>query len=497
MKENKEKLKTRIINELKAKKKITLSGIQTEFKVGFPLAEEIYFELEETIAAKSLKKLINKKVKLLPKNRADFLLEETNQIISHGGAFRMMIAYKIANYLHKNNEHFILSGNLHSSYVAYELGINIVDTFKYSIYPEICHGIGYTNSYSIDFRVSAKSMDKVPKYIDKSLSSDRLLRVSGISNNGKRFIFPGRRVLLLDKSLKKRTMMVKDSKNEEHECLDYEEVVSKNRDKLIVINILGSAPIAVINDMFKKLRKRIPPIENVINENPHIIEKLCCYYDDLNIEKCYLPEFRTDYTNEIIKTVQPKTINDLIKLISVGHGSNAWENNQEALINDKTITIDELIGSRDDVADYLISKGYPKDLSIKIMESVRKGQFNQENINELGDLPETFIKIISKVKYLFPRGHCIALLYNAIYHEYLRERFPEEFFKTYIDIMLVMAPPWFYQDKEDKLLRYIKELKGILPIPYPYETKYYEAIKGAKLAMLLNRCNLSYLWYEI
>ena len=40
---------------LKNRKKITLSGIQTEFKVGFALAEEIYFELVETIAVKSLK----------------------------------------------------------------------------------------------------------------------------------------------------------------------------------------------------------------------------------------------------------------------------------------------------------------------------------------------------------------------------------------------------------------------------------------------------------
>lgn len=496
MMENKEELKIRIINELKTRKRITLSGIQTEFKVEFALAEEIYFELEETIAANSLKKLINKKVKSLPKNRADFLLEETNQIISHGGAFRMMIAYKIANYLHKNNEYFILSESLHSSYVAYELGINIVDTFKYGIHPEICHGIDYSKPYSIDFRVRPELILKVLAFIDKSFSNSRLLHTSSISNNGKTFILLGRRVLLLDKSLKKQTMMVKDSKNEEHECLDNEEVVSKNRDKLIVINILGSAPIAVINDMFKKLHKKIPPIENAIKENPHIIEKLCCYYDDLNIEKCYLPEFGTDYTNEIIKAVQPKTINDLIKVIGVAHGSDAWNNNQEALIKNETITIDELIGSRDDVADYLISKGYPKDLSIKIMESVRKGQFNQENINELGDLSETFIKIISKVKYLFPRGHCIALLYNVIYYEYLRERFPEEFFKTYIDIMLVMAPPWFYQDKEDKLLRYIKELKDVL-IPNLYETKYYYAIKGAKLGMLLIKLNLTYLWHEI
>ena len=496
MKENKEELKNRIINELKNRKKITLSGIQTEFKVGFALAEEIYFELEETIAANSLKKLINKKVKSLPKNRADFLLEETNQIISHGGALRMMIAYRIANYLHKNNEYFILSGTLHSSYVAFELGINIVDTFKYSIHPEVCHGIGYTNSYSIDFRVSAKSMDRVLKYIDKSFSSNRLLRVSNISNKNKAFILPGSRAILLDKDLINQSVMVKDYKNVERECLDYEKVITQNRDKLIVINILGSAPIAVINDMFKKLHTNIPTIENLINENPHIIEKLCCYYDDLNIEKCYLPEFRTDYINEIIKAVQPKTINDLIKLISVGHGSNAWDNNQETLIRNKTITIDELIGSRDDVADYLISKGYPKELSLKIMESVRKGQFNQENKNELGDLSETFIKIISKVKYLFPKGHCIALLYNAIYYEYLRERVPEFFFKTYIEDMLVMSPPWFYQDKEDKLLRYIEELKSA-PSNNLYETKYYEAIKGAKLGILLNKCDLSYLWYEV
>ena len=495
MKENKEELKTRIIDNLKDRKRITLSGIQTEFKVGFALAKEIYFECEEMIAANSLKNVINKKVKFLPRNRADYLLEETNQIVSHSGALRMMITYKIANYLHKNNEYFILSGNLHSSYVAYELGINIVDTFKYGIYPELCHGIDYSNPYSVDFRVSPNSMGRILKYIDSTLTSDRLLCVSNISKNGKIFILPGRRVFLLDESLKKQSKIVKDYKNVERQCLDNEEVVSKNRDKLIVINILGSATIAVINDVFKKIKKSILPIENLIKENPHIIEKLCRYYDDLNIEKCYLPEFGTDYTNEMIKAIKPKTINDLIKLICIGHGTGAWNDNQDTLIINKAITIDELVSSRDDVADYLISKGCSKDLSIRTMESVRKGRFNQENKNELGDISETFIKVIGKIKYLFPRGHCIAIVYNAIYCEYLREQFPEEFFRTYIESMHIMRPPWFYEDKEDKLFRYIEELRNA-PIDDIYMDKYQEAIKGARLAILLNRLNLSYLWYE-
>ena len=495
MMENKEELKTRIINELKTRKRITLASIQTEFNVGFALAEEIYFELEETIAANKLKKLINKKVKSLPKDRADFLLEETNQIISHGGAFRMMIAYKIANYLHKNNEYFILGGSLHSSYVAFELGINVVDTFKYNIYPELCHGIDYSKPYSIDFRVRPVLISKVLAYIDKSFSSGRLLHTSSILNNGKAFVLPGRRVLLMDRSLVKESVIVKDRKNVEHKCLNNEEIVSKNREKLIVINILGSVPVALINEMFRKLKKDILPIETVIKENPHIIEKLCHYYDNLNIEKCYLPEFGTNYTNEIIKAVQPKTINDLIKVISVGHGSVAWNNNQEALIINKTITIKELIGSRDDVVDYLIKKGYPKDVSTKILESVRKGQFNQVDKNDLGDISETFIKIFTKIRYLFPKGHCIAILYNAIYCEYLRERSPEEFFRTYIESIHIMRPPWFYEDKEDKLFRYIEELRNA-SIDNIYMDKYQEAIKGARLAILLNRLNLSYLWYE-
>lgn len=496
MNENKEELKTRIINELKNRKKITLSGIQTEFKVGFTLAEEIYFELVETIAANKLKKLINKKAKSLSKNRADFLLEETNQIISHGGAFRMMIAYKIANYLHKNNEYFILSGSLHSSYVAFELGINVVDTFKYNIYPELCHGIDYSKPYSIDFRVRPELISKVLACIDKSFSSSRLLHTSSISNNGKAFVLPGRRVLLMDKSLIKESVIVKDRRNVEHECLNDEEIVAKNREKLIVINILGNVPVAVINETFRKLKKEILPIETIIKENPHIIEKLCHYYDDLNIEKCYLYEFGKNYTNKIIKAVQPKTINDLIKVISVARGSIAWINNQEALIANKTITIKELIGSRDDVVDYLIEKGYPKDVSITIMKSVRRGQFNQVDKNDLGGISETFIKIFTKIRYLFPKGHCIAILYNEIYYEYLKEKYPEDFFKTHIDSICVMRPPWFYQDKEDKLLRYIEELKNDDEDKL-YEGKYSAAIDGAKLAILFNKLNLTYLWYGV
>ena len=62
--------------------------------------------------------------------------------------------------------------------------------------------------------------------------------------------------------------------------------------------------------------------------------------------------------------------------------------------------------------------------------------------------------------------------------------------------MLVMSPPWFYVDKEDKLLRYVEELRSNLANNL-YEPKYYEAIKGAKLGILLIKLNLTYLWYEI
>ena len=65
-----------------------------------------------------------------------------------------------------------------------------------------------------------------------------------------------------------------------------------------------------------------------------------------------------------------------------------------------------------------------------------------------------------------------------------------------IEDMLVMRPPWFYEDKEDKLLRYIEELRSA-PTNNLYETKYYEAIKGAKLGILLTKLNLTYLWYGI
>ena len=58
-----------------------------------------------------------------------------------------------------------------------------------------------------------------------------------------------------------------------------------------------------------------------------------------------------------------------------------------------------------------------------------------------------------------------------------------------------MTPPWFYQNKEDKLFRYINELENEKKEKI-YDVKYHEAIKGAKLAILLNRLGLSRLWIE-
>lgn len=141
MKESREEIKTRIINDTKDRETISVSWLQKEYGIGFSLAKEIYERSVKTIYKNNLRMATESIAMWLPKDRAEALLEEANKVIASGGAQRMIIATAIAKMLKKKKINYWVSGNLASSYLSYELQIHKIDCFKYGIRPEVCNGL--------------------------------------------------------------------------------------------------------------------------------------------------------------------------------------------------------------------------------------------------------------------------------------------------------------------------------------------------------------------
>ena len=135
-----------------------------------------------------------------------------------------------------------------------------------------------------------------------------------------------------------------------------------------------------------------------------------------------LPEFGTKIAKDMLSEIKPKTVADLVKISGLSHGTDVWTGNaRDYMLGLKPgvapIPFKELIGCRDDIMVYLISKGLPADAAFEIMEKVRKGKGVAPNFEKMMreyGVPEWYIDSCKLIKYMFPKAHAAAYVIMAL-----------------------------------------------------------------------------------
>ncbi|CAM3534876.1 PolC-type DNA polymerase III [Erysipelothrix anatis] len=150
-----------------------------------------------------------------------------------------------------------------------------------------------------------------------------------------------------------------------------------------------------------------------------------------------LPEFGTPFVRGMLEATKPDKFSDLVRISGLSHGTDVWRTNAEDLIKDKGMTLDEVIGCRDDIMVYLMHAGLPAKEAFDIMESVRKGKGLRENWIESmrkNNVPEWYIDSCLKIKYMFPKAHAVAYVMMANRVAWFKVHHPRAYYCSYFTL---------------------------------------------------------------
>ena len=125
---------------------------------------------------------------------------------------------------------------------------------------------------------------------------------------------------------------------------------------------------------------------------------------------------KNDFEFQIVEILKPKTIQDYIKIKSIGHGTNVWRNNQEILVKEGKINLNNLIATREDILEYLLNHSIDKDMSLEILHYIYRGKWNHYpnlwnkyvKIMKDHNCEDMFIDIFSKIEFIFGRGQAVS-----------------------------------------------------------------------------------------
>jgi len=146
-----------------------------------------------------------------------------------------------------------------------------------------------------------------------------------------------------------------------------------------------------------------------------------------------VPEFGTRFVRSMLAETRPKCFADLVRISGLSHGTDVWANNARDIIKD-TVTLDQVIATREDIFLELKNRGMGPAEAFAIAENVRKGKLlSDDDVAAMRALsvPDWYIDSCRKITYLFPKAHAAAYVTTAFRIAYFKVHHPLAFAAAY------------------------------------------------------------------
>jgi len=148
-----------------------------------------------------------------------------------------------------------------------------------------------------------------------------------------------------------------------------------------------------------------------------------------------VPEFETGFARGMIREFGATSFEKLVKMSGFAHGTGIWAGGVRELLLSGQASENDVMAARDDIMNYLVSKGLDKLVAFKVMEDVRKGKGLKPEYEEQmrqANVPDWYINMCKKIKYMFPKAHAAAYVIMSFKLAWYKYYYPLEFYSAYL-----------------------------------------------------------------
>ncbi len=150
-----------------------------------------------------------------------------------------------------------------------------------------------------------------------------------------------------------------------------------------------------------------------------------------------VPEFGTAFVRQMLDETHPSTMQELIRISGLSHGTDVWLGNAKDLINNGIAPLSQCLCTRDDIMNQLMQMGVPAKMAFDTMEFVRKGKGLKPEMADAmheHNVPSWFEDSCRKIKYMFPKGHAVAYVTMALRIAWYKVYRPLAYYAAYFTI---------------------------------------------------------------
>lgn len=150
-----------------------------------------------------------------------------------------------------------------------------------------------------------------------------------------------------------------------------------------------------------------------------------------------VPEFGTAFVRQMLDDTHPNTMQELIRISGLSHGTDVWLGNAKDLIDKGITPLSLCLCTRDDIMNQLMQMDVPAKMAFDTMERVRKGKgLTDEMVEAMHEhnVPQWFEDSCRKIKYMFPKGHAVAYVTMALRVAWYKVYRPLAYYAAYFTI---------------------------------------------------------------